>query len=346
MNVRLKQIIICWLGILLVSGCGSSPTTPPNPASNPNGNNPAPITGGAAPTTDNGLPVIDPAEVQGDIEITGSSTVFPLTTAIVEAFVQEGSTAIIDVRSTGTVTGFRLFCSGAEDVDIVNASRAMNAEEEAECMANNRPPIGFRVGTDALAIVVNNANDFVTSLTIDQLAQIFSGAATTWSDVDPTYPAEPIALFSPGTDSGTFDYFVEKVFNKDPQPIQNAPGILLSEDDYELVKGIVENPYAIGYFGYAYYQEARDQLNIVAIDDGRGTAVIPDETTVENGAYPLARPLYIYSSASVMQAQPHVAAFINYYLTNVNDVIRDVGYFPASEAALAEARQAFLAAYR
>ncbi len=346
MNVRLQQIIMCWLGIVLISGCGSSSATPANPASNPNGNNPPSTTSGEATTTDNSLPLVDPADVRGNIEITGSSTVFPLTTAIVEAFVQEGSTAIIDVRNTGTVTGFRLFCSGAEDVDIVNASRAINAEEEAECTANNRPPIAFRVGTDALAIVVNKANDFVTTLTLEQLAQIFSSAATTWSDVDPSYPAEPIALFSPGTDSGTFDYFVEEVFNKDPQPIQNAPGILLSEDDYELVSGIVENPYAIGYFGYAYYQEARDQLNIVAIDDGRGTAVVPNETTVESGEYPLARPLYIYSSASVMREQPHVAAFINYYLTNVNDVIRNVGYFPASAAALEEARQAFLSASR
>lgn len=346
MNARLQQIMICWLGILLISGCGSSQTTPANPAVDPNGNNPASTTSGDTTTTDNGLPFVDPADVSGDIEITGSSTVFPLTTAMVDAFVQEGSTAIIDVRSTGTVTGFQLFCSGAEDVDIVNASRAMNAEEEAECTANNRAPIAFRVGTDALAIVVNQANDFVTALTLEQLAQIFSGAATTWSDVDPTYPVEPIALFSPGVDSGTFDYFVEEIFDKDPQPIQNAPGILLSEDDYELVNGIVENPYAIGYFGYAYYQEARDQLNIIAIDDGRGTAIAPNETAVENGEYPLARPLYIYSSASVMQEQPHVAAFINYYLTNVNDFITEVGYFPASEAALDEARQAFLSANR
>ncbi len=344
MNVRLQPIIVCWLCILLIGGCGSSQTTPVNPAVDPTGNNPASTTGADTMTTDNGLPFVDPADVSGDIEITGSSTVFPLTTAIVEAFVQEGSTAIIDVRSTGTVTGFRLFCSGAEDVDIVNASRAINAEEEAECRANNRAPIAFRVGTDALAIVVNKANDFITALTFEQLAQIFSGAATTWSDVDPTYPAEPIVLFSPGTDSGTFDYFVEEIFDKDPQPIQNAPGILLSEDDYELVSGIVENPYAIGYFGYAYYREAQDRLNIVAIDDGSGTAVVPTEVTVESEEYPLARPLYIYSSASVMQAQPHVAAFINYYLTNVNDFIREVGYFPASEAALAEARQAFLSA--
>ncbi|MCX9080050.1 MAG: substrate-binding domain-containing protein, partial [Candidatus Methanoperedens sp.] len=153
--------------------------------------------------------------------------------------------------------------------------------------------------------------------------------AANWSDVRAEWPNEPILRFIPGTDSGTFDYFVEHFFDQDEAPILNAANLQQSEDDNVLVQGVESSPYAIGFFGYAYYQEAGDQLRAVAID-----GVSPSAETVETGDYSLARPLFIYSDAGVMTSKPQVADFINYYLTNVDDVIDSVGYFKASDAAL------------
>ncbi len=301
-----RMLIGCLTLFLFLSACG--PSTAETPAA-PQGEEPMDMSA-----------TVDLTTVTGAIQITGSSTVFPLTSAVAEAFANEGSPADISIRITGTGSGFEVFCSPDSEVDIVNASRS---------------------STDALAVVVNDANDFVTDLSLEQLAQIFSGAVTTWSELDPGYPAEPIALFSPGIDSGTFDYFVDEVFGGDEEPILSTPEILLSEDDYELVQGIADNPYAIGYFGFAYYQDNRSRLNVVAIDAGTGEAVAPMEDTVSDGSYPLARPLFIYSSSSIMQAQPQVAAFINYYLVHVPDIIAEVGYFPIASETLEESRQKF-----
>jgi phosphate transport system substrate-binding protein len=155
--------------------------------------------------------------------------------------------------------------------------------------------------------------------------------------VDPAWPAEPILRFSPGTDSGTFDYFVEHVFDSDETPLLAAKNLQLSEDDNVLVQGVEGSPYAVGYFGFAYYQENADKLKAVSID-----GVAPTAETAENGEYPLARPLFIYSDPGILAQKPQVAGFINFYLTFVNEEILDVGYFPASDEALDAARQAWL----
>ena len=270
----------------------------------------------------------------GDIIIAGSSTVFPLTERMAEIFGDDGYAGQITIDSIGSGGGFERFCVNAE-TDIANASRPINDEESAACEQNGRPALEFRVGTDALAVVVSSENDFLEDVTLEQLAQIFGGAAT-WADVDPSWPAEPIQLFSPGTDSGTFDYFVEEVFDDDPAPLLGA-NPQLSEDDNVLVQGIEGSPYAIGYFGYAYYVENADRLKILDIE-----GVEPTEQTTEDGSYPLARPLFIYSAAEIMAEKPQVASFINYYLSFVNDEVVDVGYFPASVEALNTAKQNWL----
>ncbi|GAB4580649.1 MAG: hypothetical protein Fur0022_33910 [Anaerolineales bacterium] len=274
------------------------------------------------------LPGVDPAAVVGDIVTAGSSTVFPLAEAVAARFEDEGYTGNLTIDSIGSGAGIERFCVTGE-TDVANSSRAIRDSEIESCRAIGREPIEFRVGTDALAVVVSAENDFVTGLTTEQLAAIFSGTAATWADVDPSFPAEPIQLFSPGTDSGTFDYFVEVIFDEDPTGIQNAPGIQLSEDDNVLVQGVLGSPYAIAYFGYAYYQENAENLKILAIN-----GVEPSATAVEDGSYPLARPLFIYSDATIMAEKPQVAAYINYFLTVVNEVITEVGYFPASDTAL------------
>ncbi|NTW03346.1 MAG: phosphate ABC transporter substrate-binding protein PstS family protein, partial [Oscillochloris sp.] len=250
---------------------------------------------------------------------------------------EDGYTGQITIDSIGSGAGFERFCVAAE-TDIATASRAIKAEETEACAKNNRTPVEFRIGTDALAITVSSENTFLTGLTKEQLAKVFSGEAKTWKDVDASYPDEAIQLFSPGTDSGTFDYFVEAVFAKDDAKLLGA-NPQLSEDDNVLVQGIEGSPYAIGYFGYAYYLENKDKLKILDID-----GVTPDETTAEDGSYPLSRPLFVYSDAALMTEKPQVAAFINFLLTNVNDEIVEVGYFPASTESLDTAKQAWLAA--
>jgi phosphate transport system substrate-binding protein len=277
------------------------------------------------------LPSVDPLAVSGDVVSAGSSTVFPLAEAVAEQFRSEGYSDNITIDSIGSGAGFERFCVAGE-TDVANASRPIRDTEIESCEAIGRTPIEFRVGTDALAVTVSAENDFVTDVTLEELAAIFS-TAETWADVRSDWPAEPIQRFIPGTDSGTFDYFVEEIFDEDEAPALSASNLQQSEDDNVLVQGITGSPYAIGFFGYAYYQENQDTLTILNIE-----GVEPSATSVEDGSYALARPLFIYSDATIMQEKPQVAAYINFFLTNVNEVIDEVGYFPASTAALNQAK--------
>ena len=281
------------------------------------------------------LPEVNPLEVTGDIVTAGSSTVYPLSEAMAERFEDEGYGGSITIDSIGSGAGIERFCVEGE-TDVANASRAIKDSEVESCQAIGREPIEFRVGTDALAVVVSQENDFIENATLAELALIFS-TAETWADVNPAWPAEPIQRFIPGTDSGTFDYFVEAIFDTDEEPILNAANTQLSEDDNVLVQGVLGSPYAIGFFGYAYYAENAGALKILSIE-----GVVPSAESVDSGDYPLARPLFIYSTAGIMEEKPQVAAFINFYLTYVTEEIVNVGYFPASTEALDAARQAWL----
>ena len=244
----------------------------------------------AAPVETGMLPEVDPMAVTGDIVSAGSSTVFPLSERMADRFRDEGYAGNITIDSIGSGAGFERFCKAGE-TDIANASRAIKDSEVESCRAIGREPITFRVGTDALAVVVSKENTFLTNVTIEQLALIFS-TAQKWSDVDPAWPDENILRFSPGTDSGTFDYFVEAVMDKTyvkdatadkgkgEAAILAAQGIQFSEDDNVLVQGVLGSPYAIGYFGFAYYNENKNSLNAVSVE-----GVTPNEASAESGEY-------------------------------------------------------------
>ncbi len=272
-----------------------------------------------------GLPMVDPMAVAGDIVIAGSSTVYPLVERMAERFVDEGYDGSITISSIGSGAGFERFCVAGE-TDVSNASRPIKDQEVESCRSIDREPLELRVGTDALAVVVSQENDFLTNVSMAELALIFS-TAETWADVNADWPAEPIQRFSPGTDSGTFDYFVEEVFDKDPEPVLTSANLQLSEDDNVLVQGVLGSPYAIGYFGYAYYQENADTLTVLAVDEVAASA-----ENVDNASYPLARPLFIYTTASILEDKLQVADFLNFMLTYVHEEVVDVGYFPASTA--------------
>jgi phosphate transport system substrate-binding protein len=268
------------------------------------------------------MPEIDPLDYEGDIVTAGSSTVFPVNEAIATRFIDEGFAGNITIDSIGTGAGFERFCSTGE-IDIANASRPIAAPEVEACGALETPrsPIFFRFGLDALTVAVSSANDFVQDLTLEQLALVFS-TAETWADVDPAFPAEPIIRYIPGTDSGTFDFFVEKVFNKDEAPLLAASNLNLNEDDNVLVQGVESSPYAVGFFGFAYYQAEGENLRALSIN-----GVAPSAESVA-GPYPLARPLFIYSDENIMLEKPQVAAFIGYFIQVVNETLPEVGYFP------------------
>ena len=357
--MKRNRILLSLMMILAIvfSACAGPTATPAAPqatqaqAPAPQLTEPPAPTEVPVPAMVGAMPAVDPLAVTGDIIAAGSSTVFPLAEAMAERFQDEGYSGNITVDSIGSGAGFERFCKTGE-TDIANASRAIKSSEVEACNAIGRTPIEFRVGTDALAIVVNPSNEFLAGgVTLEQLAKIFSKDAANWSDVDPSWPNEPILRFSPGTDSGTFDYFVEVVMRpvyvkdatvdagKDEEAILSAPGIQLSEDDNVLVQGVEGDANTIGYFGYAYYQENADKLKLLKINAVEATAA-----SVENGSYPLARPLFIYSDPKIMAEKPQVAAFINFFLTFVNEEIDKVGYFPASASALGAAKVAWLEA--
>lgn len=281
------------------------------------------------------LPRVDPLEIEGNIVTAGSSTLFPLAEAVAARFEDEGYGGEITIDSIGSGAGFERFCVAGE-TDVSNASRPIREGEVEGCRDIGREPLEFRVGTDALAVIVSAENDFVEDVTLEEVALLFS-TAETWSDVRSEWPDEAILRYIPGTDSGTFDYFVEAIFDENEEPILNASKLELSEDDNVLVQGVTGSPYAVGFLGYAYYNENTGVLKVLNIE-----GVEPSAENVENGSYPLARPLFIYSDATIMQEKPQVAAYVNYFLSNVNEVIDEVGYFPASTQALNQAKQNWL----
>ena len=293
-----------------------------------------------------GLAPVDPLSVSGNIAIAGSSTVFPLAEAMAARFEDEGYSGLITIDSIGSGAGFERFCVAGES-DVSNASRPINDAEVESCESIGRAPIEFRVGTDALAVTVSPGNTFADDLTVGELAVLFS-TADTWADVRAGFPANPIQRFIPGTDSGTFDYFVEEVFDEDEGPILAAGNTQLSEDDNVLVQGIsgdgcdpsdAGTTCAVGFFGYAYYAENSDLLSVMNIE-----GVEPTSESVNANTYPLARPLFMYSTASIIWEKPQVGEFLSFVLQFVDDEVGEVGYFPAPDPVLRAAADELKAA--
>ncbi len=338
--------LVAALGLVLAAcGGGTETTTTVGQTTTTSGQ---PTTTGAPTTTAPalsqwGLPIIDPLDVDQsvDLDISGSSTVFPLSVAVIEKWEDEGGPGYA-IESSGSGGGLARFCTAA-DSDIANSSRPINDDERQNCIDNDREAIEIRVGTDALSLVISKGNYFAQSLTLEEIALAFSAQqGTTWADINPSFPAHPIALFSPATSSGTFDYFNEVVFPDDEtSPILSSIAEIVGEDDNITVRGVADDgctqgnlatTCAIGYFGFAYYQENADVLTAVAVN-----GVAPNAESVNANTYPISRPLFMYTSVSAIAAKPQIAEFIAYYLNNVNEVIVDVGYFPAPDALLQEA---------
>ena len=254
-------------------------------------------------------------ELTGEIQIDGSSTVFPITEAMAEEF---GILSDRDVRVTvgvsGTGGGFKRFCAG--ETDISNASRPIKAEEADLCAAAGIGFIEIPVAFDGLTIVINPDNDWVDFLTVEEINHIFrpDDFAVTWADVRAGFPDLEIALYAPGADSGTFDYFTEAI-NGD-SGVHRSDNTTFSEDDNVLVQGVSSDRGGIGYFGFSYYANNAGALKAVPVVNDAGEAIIPSNQTINDGSYnPLSRPLFIYVSVASLERDA-VAEFITYYLTD------------------------------
>ena len=271
------------------------------------------------------------------IEVDGSSTVYPITEAVAEEFRGVNSAVNVTVGVSGTGGGFKKFCNG--EIDISDASRHIKQVEIDLCAENNIEYIELPVAFDGLAVIVNTKNDFAKQLTVDDLQKIFRSEepAKTWSEVNPAWPAEEIKVYSPGKDSGTFDYFVEVILGK---KAQMRPDAAYSEDDNILVTGVAGDEFAIGFFGLAYYEENKDKLNLVAVvNPETGAAVQPELETVKSGTYaPLSRPIFIYVSKAAL-AKEEVRQFVDFYMTEGGKLSQAVGYIPLTDDLYEENKQ-------
>ena len=266
-------------------------------------------------------------EMSGTIEIDGSSTVFPVSQAVAEEFHRENPNVQVNVGVSGTGGGFKRFTTG--ETDISDASRPIRDGEREAAVANGIEFIAMRVGTDGLSVMVNPSNDFVDCLTIPELNAIWTPGSeiNNWNQVRPEFPDQRMRLYGPDTDSGTFDYFTEEV-NGEAQV--SRADYTASADDNVLVQGIGGDRGALGYFGYAYYQENTNRLRAIGIDNGSG-CVDPSPSAIEDGSYaPLSRPLFIYVNVASL-ARPEVKAFVEFYMDNGAALTAEVGYVPVAD---------------
>ncbi|WP_181350120.1 PstS family phosphate ABC transporter substrate-binding protein [Thalassobacillus sp. CUG 92003] len=270
-------------------------------------------------------------QVSGPIAIDGSSTVYPIQEALTYEYNKEHPEVNVTVNSSGSGGGFKKSTKG--EIDLSNASRPIKDEEKAQAEENDVQLHEVELAYDGLSIVVSNENDFVDELSVEQLKQIFvdGNGATKWSDINPEWPDETIKIFSPGHDSGTFDYFNEVVL--EDQPMKEGENTTLSEDDNVLVKGIEGNPNAIGYFGYAYYAENEDSLKVLGVKDGEDAeAIKPSPETIQDKSYtPFSRPLFTYVNVASLKEKPQVADYVEYMMNNAGSAAEEVGYVALPE---------------
>jgi len=278
-------------------------------------------------------------ELSGRIEADGSSTVGPFTTFAAEQFQEQQPGVEVTVGISGTGGGFERFCVG--ETDISNASRPIEEDEEVPiCEENGIEFVEFHVVNDGLAVVVNPENDWVECFTTEQLNAIWApeaeGEITTWSQVDPSWPDEPLVLAGPGTDSGTFDYFTETI---NEEGGASRADYTASEDDNVIVQAVSSEPGGHGYFGLSYVAENEGSIKALPVENERGDCVEPSVETVQDGSYnPLGRPLFIYVKKDSF-ARPEVQAFVQYMLDNNTEVAEGALYVPLTEEQLTAAQE-------
>lgn len=278
------------------------------------------------------------------IHIDGSSTVFPLTEAVVEEYGKQNADQKITVGISGTGGGFQKFCR--DEAQIINASRPITPSERTRCGQNNVRFLPVEVAYDGLAIVVNPANTWATSITVAELKRLWEPAAqgrlTRWNQLRPDWPDAEIHLYGAGVASGTYDYFTQVIVG---QAHASRGDYTASENDNVLVQGVATDRLALGFFGLAYVNENKERLKVVAVDDGidqNGKGPVrPTSGTVQDKTYaPLTRPLFLYVNQAAAR-QPAVQAFVRFYLDHIAGLAQEAGYVPLSRAESGRQRALF-----
>jgi phosphate transport system substrate-binding protein len=274
-------------------------------------------------------------DLSGAIRIDGSSTVFPFAEAAGELFNEEAPGVQVTVGQSGTGGGFEKFCAG--ETDISNASRAIDDEEETPvCEKNGIDYEEITVANDGIAVVTNPSLQ-VDCLTVDQLKQIWAPGSTvkSLSEVGDGLPATQLALFGPGTDSGTFDFFTDQINGEEGASREDYEA---SEDDNQLVVGVEGSEGGMGYFGYSYYEAQKDKLNLVGVGEDVASCKKPDPASIQDGSYkPLSRPLFMYPSDKALQ-RPEVRAFMDFVVNNQQAIAEAAGFVSLTEPQAAEAK--------
>lgn len=280
----------------------------------------------------------------GDISIDGSSTVYPITEAVAEEYRYEAPNVRTTIGVSGSGGGFKKFSRG--EIDISNASRSIKEEEAEDAKANGISFIELSVAYDGLTIVVNPENDWVKDITVAELKKIWEPAAQNkikrWNQIRPEWPDQEIHLYGAGVESGTYDYFTEAIVGKSHA---SRGDYTASEDDNVLVQGVSTDINALGFFGYAYYEENKGKLKAIPVNDedesnGKG-AIFPTLQTIKDGSYaPLSRPLFIYLNSGAAQ-KPAVVKFIDFYFENAAKLSREVGFIPLPDAKYKAEHQKF-----
>lgn len=269
------------------------------------------------------------SKLKGEIKIDGSSTVYPITEAVAEEFRAEQPDIKVTVGVSGTGGGFKKFSRG--ETDLNDASRPIKEQEASACKENNINYVELKVAYDGLVIVVNKENTWVDHFTVEELKKIWEPEAqekiTMWNQIRPTWPKEKFSLYGPGVASGTYDYFTEAIVGKSGS---SRGDYTASEDDNVLVQGTSGDKNGLAFFGLAYYEENKDKLKLVGVDNGKGV-VMPSVQTVKDGTYsPLSRPVFVYVTDAAAK-RPEVSSFVNFYLNNAPTLVPDVGYIPLND---------------
>ena len=270
-------------------------------------------------------------EMNGTVEVDGSSTVYPISEAVAEEFNKLYPKVRVNVGVAGTGGGFKRFYIG--ETDVSDASRTIRENEIAKAEENGIKYVELRLGTDGLSVIVSPKNDFVDCLTIEELRKIWEPGSKidNWSEVRAGFPDEKMRLYGPDTDSGTFDYFTEEIMG---EAQLSRADYTASADDNVLVQGITGDKGSLGYFGYSYYRENEDKLKLVAVDSGSG-CVLPSPETIPSGEYsPLSRPLFIYVNTGSL-LRPEVKAFVDFYMEHGPELTNEVGYVASDSSVYA-----------
>ncbi|MCN0178033.1 PstS family phosphate ABC transporter substrate-binding protein [Salinispora arenicola] len=269
----------------------------------------------------------DGDKLSGEVKVNGSSTVAPLSEAAATFYKETQSDVNVSVGTSGTGGGFERFCKG--ETDISDASRPIKDSEKEACAAAGIEYKELVVANDALTVVVSKDNDWADCLTVDQLKTIWEpdSKVTNWKQIDPTFPDEPLKLFGPGTDSGTFDYFTDEINGEEGA---SRTDYTASENDNVVVQGVAGTKGGLGYFGFTYFEENADKLKALKVDGGSGCVEPSLKTAQENTYQPLSRPLFIYvSDAGVKKEQ--VADFVTFYIERIDDIVLEAQYVPLTE---------------